>query len=126
MFTVPPGEGRFKGQRCREAVVIAADRLEPSPGKIITSKKFSYHSIRAEIVRFVSGHRFSDDAKGAANKALVGAGGWMSIPIRNADQSHVVAGERGLSIFIGVCGIRVGSAAAAPEGASGERWVRHR
>jgi len=38
--------------------------------EIITSKKFSYHSIRAEVVRFVSGHRFSDDAKAPPTKRL--------------------------------------------------------
>jgi putative transposase len=44
-------------------------------------------------VRFVSGHRFSDDAT-LAWKAAFRRWGEMSIPIRNADQSRVLARER--------------------------------
>jgi putative transposase len=61
-------------------------------------------------MRFVSGHRFSDDSKRTRGKRLQALGllGLMSIPIRNAERLHVVAGAR--TFFVtsstwGKCGL---------------------
>ena len=45
-------------------MILASDRQgPPCHEEIITSAVFKRHCITAGSVRFVSGHRFSDDAK---------------------------------------------------------------
>ncbi len=76
---------------------------------------FDHHCITADGVRFVSGHRFSDDANALKRSAPSGAGVEMPIPIRNADRSHVIASER--TFFVtsstwGRCGLLQSTRAA--------------
>jgi putative transposase len=64
--------------------------------RIITPVAFSHHGdhrANAEIVSFVSGHRFSD---AAVHNKLSAFRRWapMSIPVRNPDSSRMVASQR--------------------------------
>jgi hypothetical protein len=69
--------------------------------EIITFGMFDHHCIPAGGVRFVSGHRFSDDAR--AQESRLQALGLNVDSLRNADRSHLIASESTFFVTFSTC-----------------------